>query len=63
MNEKDIKIGMKVKATRNCYSAKRGEIYIVEPDSVKQFCITGDSMKSWCNCWETWVLPEVEIKQ
>ncbi|MEK6882169.1 MAG: hypothetical protein AABY22_21305 [Nanoarchaeota archaeon] len=63
MKKEDIKIGMKVKATKECYSAKRGEIYIVEPDQVRGFLITGDNHKSWCNCWETWVFPKDKINK
>lgn len=61
MKKEEITIGMQVKATKDCYSAKRGGIYFVEPDQVREFLITGDNGKSWCNCYETWVLPETPI--
>ena len=28
---------------------------------MKDFCITANGRHSWCNCWETWILPETEI--
>ena len=57
MKEKEIKIGMVVKSTKDCYSAKRGRLYVVEADQLRSFCITGDNGKSWCNCHETWSKP------
>ena len=61
MKKEELKVGMKVKAVKNCFGVKRGEIYIVEPDDMKDFCITANDRHSWCNCWETWILPETEI--